>query len=349
VKNSAMSKIPTNIITGFLGAGKTTSILHLLKQKPKNERWAILVNEFGEIGIDGSLFEAASSEQREVFIREVPGGCMCCTAGLSMEIALNRLISHSQPHRLLIEPTGLGHPKEVLSILNAPHYRDIIDLQKTLTIVDARKCTKKKYLENSTFIDQLEVADTIVANKSDLYKNSEFSKLINFLETENFLESKTLHQVSMGKISPHWLEGKTTTAKKTTTGDTSPLSQGNVPTSTIISNQEMPECGYLSSSNSGPGFHSQGWVFSPHLIFDQNKLYNLMLDIDAERLKGVFITEQGITAYNKSDDLLSELILDDALDSRIEIISTQPIASKSIEAELLNCLGTTELQEPKLA
>ena len=70
--------VPTNVITGFLGVGKTTAILHLLTHKPSDERWAVLVNEFGEIGVDGSLFEGRSSNEKGVFIREVPGGCMLC-------------------------------------------------------------------------------------------------------------------------------------------------------------------------------------------------------------------------------------------------------------------------------
>ena len=102
--------VPTNIITGFLGVGKTSSLLHLLKQKPANERWAILINEFGEIGIDGSLVNGSrnkapnnnASNEKRVFIREVPGGCMCCAAGLPMQIALNQLLAESKPNRLLI-------------------------------------------------------------------------------------------------------------------------------------------------------------------------------------------------------------------------------------------------------
>ncbi|WP_304438858.1 GTP-binding protein, partial [Oleiphilus sp. HI0086] len=99
--------VPTNIITGFLGVGKTSAILNLLKQKPDNERWAVLVNEFGEIGVDGSLFQGQSSQEQGVFIKEVPGGCMCCASGLPMQIALNQLLSRAKPDRLLIEPTGL--------------------------------------------------------------------------------------------------------------------------------------------------------------------------------------------------------------------------------------------------
>lgn len=71
-----INRVPTNIITGFLGVGKTTAILHLLATKPAHEKWAVLVNEFGEIGIDGAIM----SEQGAM-IKEVPGGCLCCTAG----------------------------------------------------------------------------------------------------------------------------------------------------------------------------------------------------------------------------------------------------------------------------
>ena len=98
---SPMLGIPTNIITGFLGVGKTSAILNLMKNKPVNERWAVLVNEFGEIGVDGSLIQGNQTTQ-QVFIREVPGGCMCCAAGLPMQIALNQLLTEAKPDRLLI-------------------------------------------------------------------------------------------------------------------------------------------------------------------------------------------------------------------------------------------------------
>ncbi|MCP4864093.1 MAG: GTP-binding protein [Alteromonas sp.] len=126
--------VPTNIITGFLGAGKTSAILNLLTQKPADERWAILVNEFGEIGIDKSLLDGQLNTQNNVFIREVPGGCMCCAASLPMQIALNQLLAESRPHRLIIEPTGLGHPKEVMQVLTAEHYQPVLSIHKTVTL-----------------------------------------------------------------------------------------------------------------------------------------------------------------------------------------------------------------------
>lgn len=107
----------TNLITGFLGSGKTTSILHLLAQKPADEKWAVLVNEFGEVGIDGALLADSGA-----LLKEIPGGCMCCVNGLPMQVGLNTLLRQGKPDRLLIEPTGLGHPKQILDILTAAVY-----------------------------------------------------------------------------------------------------------------------------------------------------------------------------------------------------------------------------------
>ena len=197
-------KIPpvkTNVITGFLGVGKTTAIQHLLTQKPENETWAILVNEFGEVGIDGSLFKGqkqTDNQQQKVAIKEVPGGCMCCTAGLPMQIAMNQLISYAKPQRLIIEPTGIGHPKEVLSTLAEPQYQSVIDLRATLTLVDARKVSEARYREHTIFTDQLKVADHIVATKADLYNDGNIQELKEFL-TSLSLAKTPLSVVEKGR------------------------------------------------------------------------------------------------------------------------------------------------------
>jgi G3E family GTPase len=108
VLQTKLTNIPTNLVMGFLGVGKTTAILDLLKQKPKNENWAVLVNEFGKIGIDGAIYTAAG-----VTVKEVAGGCLCCAVGIPFQVSVNQLLKEVRPDRLLIEPTGLGHPKKV--------------------------------------------------------------------------------------------------------------------------------------------------------------------------------------------------------------------------------------------
>ncbi len=129
----------TNLITGFLGSGKTTSILHLLAQKPADEKWAVLVNEFGEVGIDGALLADSGA-----LLKEIPGGCMCCVNGLPMQVGLNTLLRQGKPDRLLIEPTGLGHPKQILDILTAAVYEPWIDLRATCASSIPANCWMKE-------------------------------------------------------------------------------------------------------------------------------------------------------------------------------------------------------------
>jgi G3E family GTPase len=200
-----LSNIKTNIVTGFLGAGKSTAILNLMQQKPPSESWAILVNEFGEIGIDGGLL--SSNVESGVFIREVPGGCMCCAAGLPMQIAMNMLLARAKPQRLIIEPTGLGHPFEVMSVLAADHYRELLDLRTTIAMVDARKVKYSRYTKHDTFNQQLEIADLIIASKNDLYDSSDLSNLHSYLSSSALLPERKLVAASRGNLELEWLDG----------------------------------------------------------------------------------------------------------------------------------------------
>ena len=106
---------------------------------------------------------------------------MCCTAGISMQLALAQLLEKAKPDRLLIEPTGLGHPREVLDILSASYYKEILSIQKTITLVDARKLKEKRFTENVIFTQQITVADIIIGNKIDLYEDSDRESLQNYI------------------------------------------------------------------------------------------------------------------------------------------------------------------------
>ena len=330
MNSSHLSAVPTNIITGFLGVGKTTAILNLLKSKPANQRWAVLVNEFGEIGVDGSLFQGQQSEDQDVFIREVPGGCMCCAAGLPMQVALNQLLTKAKPDRLLIEPTGLGHPKEVLEVLSEEHYRDVLSLQKILTLVDARKLSEARYTEHDTFNQQIGIADVVVGNKIDLYENSDQDKLINYVNKQGQAHTEVIF-AQYGQIHLPSLQGPT---------QSQPAHchhHHHHPSSNpLAADMPLPDCGFLSARNEGEGFNSIGWRFSPTKVFSYQKLYLLLSGLSAERMKAVFITDEGIFGYNLTPDGLTEITLDDCLESRIELIAE--VLDDALESELLACL-----------
>lgn len=332
-----LEAIPTNIITGFLGVGKTSAILHLLKSKPADERWAVLVNEFGEIGVDGSLVQGQQSEEQQVYIREVPGGCMCCAAGLPMQIALNQLLSRAKPHRLLIEPTGLGHPVEVLDVLSADYYRDLLSIQKTVTLVDARKLSDSRYTEHDTFNQQIEIADVVVGNKQDLYGPQDKAQL------EQYVRSRSMPDVDItfveyGQLSLDLLNGDTAALShaKHHQHDHDHDHERKTVSGNELDAEPIPECGFIKAVNEGEGFRSLGWRFDAAKTFDRSRLFSFLSGISAERMKAVFITEDGIFGYNLTSDALTEIELDDCLESRIEIIASD--LSEDWEEQLLSCL-----------
>lgn len=329
--------VPTNIITGFLGVGKTSAILHLLRQKPDDERWAVLVNEFGEIGVDGSLFQGRHAEEKGVFVREVPGGCMCCTAGLPMQIALNQLLAKARPDRLLIEPSGLGHPLEVLQTLAAEHYRDVLSIQKTVALVDARRLADSRYTEHETFNQQIAIADLVVGNKQDLYGPRDPSRLEAYVR-EHGAPGANVQFTEQGALNPEWLQGPSTIPDNAPSSPHPALFQPNRQPNALeedADDRPVPHRGYLKASNRGEGYKSAGWRFHAAFTFDHHRLFAFLSGLDAERMKAVFITDRGVFGYNLTRDSLTEIPLDEALESRIEIIA--PEIDQDWETQLLAC------------
>ena len=107
-----VKKINCYIISGFLGAGKSKLIEQLISYKPKNETWAVLVNEAGN-----HHYAVTHALANKVVIKEVYGGCLCCSAGMPFRIALNKLIKESAPQRIFIEPAGFGHLLNIKNLM----------------------------------------------------------------------------------------------------------------------------------------------------------------------------------------------------------------------------------------
>ncbi len=164
--------IPVNLISGPLGVGKTTSINHLLALKPDNEKWAILVNEYGLVGLDAAFMHpvSGSNTRTGVDIREVAGGCICCSAGIMFEVSLVMLLQR-RPHRLLIEPTGLAALSGILDTLDRPGIRESIDVRSIICLLDPKRFETDMYRDEMK--DQIEAADVLLASRSDLATRSE--------------------------------------------------------------------------------------------------------------------------------------------------------------------------------
>jgi G3E family GTPase len=331
-----LSNIPANIITGFLGSGKTTAIRHLLAHKPSGERWAVLVNEFGETGIDGALLAADATHPDEVFIREVPGGCMCCATGVPMRVALNQLLARARPHRLLIEPTGLGHPHQLLKTLTGENFASVLDMRAVITLLDARKLYDSRYTEHRIFRQQLAIADRLVASKADLYTDQDRQGLEDFLQNDPELANKSLNLMEHGQLDAAWLDSA---SAQDSTATPAPTRMRNGDDEALGSGEEhLPASGIHQTHNEGEGFISSGWRFAPDRILDYDRLSTLLDELPVDRIKGVVHTEEGTFTFNREGETLDRAATDHPGESRLEFIARDPQALDGIEQRLQDCL-----------
>ncbi len=176
--------IHVHVLTGFLGVGKTTTLKHLISQKPRDEKWAVLLNEFGKTGLDSDLLNSAQlssgqlkgqSNPSKIHISQVAGGCLCCATPLLFQTALNKIIRFEKPNRIFIEPSGLGHPDKIIELLKEPQYQKILSIEAVLTLIDARHLLNKRFREHEIYTRQLAVADVFVANKVELANMDELA------------------------------------------------------------------------------------------------------------------------------------------------------------------------------
>lgn len=329
-----LRSIPTHLITGFLGAGKTTLIRHLLDAKPAGEHWAVLINEFGAVGLDEQLLQGDAHAPGEIHIRQVPGGCLCCVAGLPFQVALNDLIRRARPSRILIEPTGLGHPEALLNTLSSGYFRDLLDLRATLAVVDARQLIVERFRLNPVYLDQLSVADIIVANKIDNYDTEYFQQLPLFFRTLGWSDKRLLF-VEHGQVPFSVLDEKATRRKT----DSDNSVQLEPPTDLWVPLQPVfPPEGVICKRGHQDGHCSLGWLIHPGRLFDAERLLAWLKGLGLLRIKAVVITTGGIVSVNGLCGKLQLGSVDEVSCSRLELLHDQELPEASLQASLLQCL-----------
>ncbi len=273
-----LADINTHVIAGPLGAGKTTLIRQLFTQRPANERWAILVNEFGQIGLDAALM---TRDDEGVSIAEVPGGCLCCVQGVPLQVALTRLLRRARPQRLFIEPSGLGHPASLYRQLQAPPWTGVLTLQPLVWVVDAGQLLKGLPLPDAQY-QALQQAGLVVLNKSEGL-------------------DQTLLPPQLGDRPLYWTEeGRITLAELPLATEES-SSACELPEPTAVSSPQALVLPHrpLRFSHTQEGHHAVGWRWHSQHRFDGPALLALLTRLPGlRRLKAVLQLQDGWQAYN---------------------------------------------------
>ena len=173
-----MTKI--DIISGFLGAGKTTLIKKLLKEAFAGEKVVLIENEFGEIGVDGGFLKEAGIE-----IKEMNSGCICCSLVGDFGTSLKEVLETYHPERIIIEPSGVGKLSDVAAAVENVKFEEEVKINSAVAVVDATKC--KMYIKNfgEFFVNQIQHAGTIILSRTQKLSEEKLKKAVELIREQN--------------------------------------------------------------------------------------------------------------------------------------------------------------------
>ena len=319
-----LKNIPTHIVAGPLGAGKTSLIGHLLAQRPANERWAVLVNEFGQIGLDAALLHR---DEDGVAIAEVAGGCLCCVNGVPFQVGLGRLLRKARPDRLFIEPSGLGHPLQLLQQLSQAPWAGILQLQPLIMVLDASALVRGERLAEAQQ-QALAAAELLIINKADAVDSSQR------LAITAQLSGKPAFWTKQGRLAIAELLQFSTDPTHTLT--VAPLPEDNYlhPAGSLWTSSDKP----LFAAKKGEGGWSCGWRWHPSQCFDQGRIEHFLSTAPWLRAKGVIHSTTGWQSFNGLvDSALRWQPSEWRKDSRLELIFEQEQPVAALQQAMSDC------------
>jgi len=335
--------VPLTLITGSLGVGKTSAILDLARHKPAGERWVVLVNELGEVGIDGALLDDATGLE----VAELPGGCLCCAARGPLLGKVRAVLDSLAPTRIIVEPSGVADPGRVIDDL-AVLGQDI-ELRATIALIDPR-ALHHSVRRPPTWQAQVDAASVLVANKVDLCDGPEVTAFLRW-GAERFPAPTVVATTVGGTLDPAWLDlpGKWTPpdAHRHVHGEGAQLHPVWVDATELLPAHLAGDL--FRRAWSGPHHETCGWRFAPGLRFNLSRLRSWFEQVahrdcpwlrgGALRVKGVLHTDVGWRAIQADLDGVRVRHAAWRTDSRVEIIG--PAHSDNdwpaIDAQLLGC------------
>ncbi|TSD79926.1 cobalamin biosynthesis protein CobW [Pseudomonas sp. KBS0710] len=317
-----LQNIPTHVIAGPLGAGKTSLIKNLLAQRPANERWAVLINEFGQIGLDAALL---TQDDDGIALGEVAGGCLCCVNGAPFQVGLGRLLRKAKPDRLFIEPSGLGHPAQLLKQLREAPWQGVLAVQPCVLVLDAQALAAGKALPQAQQ-QALASAGLLVLNKDEALDAAQRQAI------EQQLPACPIHWTRQAQLPLTQLPGLNAQAGAAVDNFEVPKGLAQIPA--VWADPALPIC--LSQAQEG-GW-SIGWRWHPSQSFDIVRLHGWLAGLEWRRAKLVIHSGATWVSANAVDNSpLTWQPSEWRRDSRIELIFSQPQDVAGLQSALAAC------------
>ncbi|MDB5980007.1 MAG: putative metal chaperone, involved in Zn homeostasis, GTPase of family [Pseudomonas sp.] len=318
-----LQNIPTHVIAGPLGAGKTSLIKQLLAQKPAGERWAILINEFGQIGLDAALLTTADDG---IALGEVAGGCLCCVNGAPFQVGLGRLLRKARPDRLLIEPSGLGHPAQLMEQLREPPWEGVLAVQPSVLVLDAAAMAVGQPLPDSQQA-ALASAGLLVMNKSNLLDETVRG------EIAKQLPDRPLFWTEQAVLPLALLPGLDAQASAAVDNFKPPKGLAQMPA--IWTDPRLPIC---LSQGQAEGW-SIGWRWHPSQQFELMRVQHWLNSLAWRRAKLVIHSNAGWLSGNALDGAAIHWQNSEwRKDSRLELIFAEVQDEAELQAGLAACV-----------
>lgn len=319
-----LQNIPTHVIAGPLGAGKTSLIRQLFAQRPAAERWAVLVNEFGQIGLDAALL--AQSDDG-IAIGEVAGGCLCCVNGMPFQVGLGRLLRKARPDRVFIEPSGLGHPHQLLMQLAQAPWAGVLAVQPLLMVLDAQALARGEPLPDAQQA-ALPACALLIFNKSQAV--DERARLLITRRFPNISGCWTEN----GELPLNQVPGFSTGGNRPLFEQRRPVGnfQGAMPV--LWTDATQPIC----QAQAGEGGWSVGWRWHPSQRFDAQWLRDALGAWPWKRAKGVIHSTEGWQSFNAvAGSAAAWQPSEWRQDSRLELIFAEQQPLPELQAALAAC------------
>jgi G3E family GTPase len=171
-------KVRIILLSGFLGSGKTTLLKHIMSFDADMSDIVIIMNEIGEVGIDGMLLKNLGSD-----VVELTSGCICCSMSDDLQESIEEILQRFGPRYIIIEATGVADPESVSKVIAMSNFKDKVELYKIITVMDA-ECWEVRDVFGTLFFRQLKQADTIIFNKIDLLRKDDIPQYLNEIHRE---------------------------------------------------------------------------------------------------------------------------------------------------------------------